>query len=62
MPAYDIIIYGQYTVKTGIDQLVSDSADGAMIFTIDGKRIDKLQKGLNIIKTSDGEIRKKIVK
>ena len=62
MPAYDISIYGQYTVKTGIDQLVSDSADGAMIFTIDGKRIDKLQKGLNIIRTSDGKISKKIVK
>ena len=62
MPAYDISIYGQYTVKTGIDQLVSDSAGGAMIFTIDGKRIDKPRKGLNIVRTGDGKTIKKIVK
>ena len=47
---------------TGIDQLVNDEAGDAMIFTLDGKRIDKPQKGLNIVKTSDGKISKKIVK
>ena len=44
MPAYDISIYGQYTVKTGINQLMGDEAGGTMIFTIDGKRMDKPQK------------------
>ena len=33
-----------------------------MIFTIDGKRVDNLKKGLNIVKLSDGTTRKVSVK
>jgi len=34
---------------TGIDQLMSNEKNNAKIFTLDGKRIDKPQKGINII-------------
>ena len=43
---------------TGINQIMSDENGNAMIFTIDGKRVDKLQKNLNIIRMNDGTTRK----
>ena len=43
---------------TGINQIMSDENGNAMIFTIDGKRVDKLQKNLNIIRMKDGTTRK----
>ncbi|MBR1879892.1 MAG: InlB B-repeat-containing protein [Prevotella sp.] len=62
MPAYDISIYGQYTIKTGIEEIMSNANGGVMIFTIDGKRVDNLKKGLNIVKLSNGTTRKVVVK
>ena len=62
MPAYDISIYGQYTIKTGIEQIMSNANGDVMIFTIDGKRVDNLKKGMNIIRMSDGTTRKVVVK
>ena len=62
MPAYDISIYGQYTIKTGIEQIMSNANGGVMIFTIDGKRVDNLKKGMNIIRMKDGTTRKIVVK
>jgi hypothetical protein len=34
---------------TGIDQITSNEKNNATIFTLNGKRIDKPQKGINII-------------
>ena len=62
MPAYDISIYGQYTIKTGIEQIMSNANGDVMIFTIDGKRVDNLKKGMNVIRMKDGTTRKVVVK
>ena len=62
MPAYDISIYGQYTIKTGIKQIMRNANGDVMIFTIDGKRVDNLKKGMNVIRMSDGTTRKVVVK
>ena len=60
MPAYDITIYGTYT--TGIDAIIAGENSNAKIFTIDGKLLEKPQKGLNIIRMSDGTVKKIVVK
>ena len=40
-----------------------DSENGkALIFTIDGKRVDNLKKGLNVIRMKDEKMRKVVVK
>ena len=62
MPAYDISVYGQYTIKTGIEQIMSNANGDIMIFTIDAKRVDNIKKGMNIIRMSDGTTRKVVVK
>ena len=33
-----------------------------MIFTIDGKRVDNLKKGLNVIRMKNGTMRKVVVR
>lgn len=58
MPAHDIIIYA--SVIDGILSL-TDEAD-YIIYNERGLRISRLQRGLNIIKYSNGRIRKVIVK
>ena len=59
MPANDIIIYGTYTV--GIDAIVAVESD-VKIFTVSGKPLSKLQKGVNIIRYKDGRTQKIVVK
>ena len=60
MPAYDITIYGTYT--TGIDAIIAGENSNAKIYTLDGKQLEKPQKGLNIIRMSDGTVKKIVVK
>jgi len=62
MPANEISIYGQYTMNTGIYQTISEKKGDTMIFTIDGKRVDDLKKGLNVIRMKNGKMRKVVVK
>jgi hypothetical protein len=62
MPAHDVIVTGIFTQETGIDQIMSNQNGKAMIFTIDGKRVDNLKKGLNVIRMKDGTMRKVVVK
>lgn len=52
------------TVKnmTGIEDVQEDKTVKYSIFTVDGKRIENLQKGINIIKFNNGQIRKVTVK
>ena len=60
MPAYDVTIYGSY-ISTGINGLYADEADN-QVYTPDGKRIQSPKKGMNIIRMSDGTIKKVVVK
>ena len=41
---------------------MSNANGDVMIFTIDGKRVDNIKKGMNIIRMSDGTTRKVVVK
>jgi len=45
-----------------LSQIMSDENGNAMIFTIDGKRVNKLQKNLNILRMKDGTTRKVMMK
>jgi uncharacterized repeat protein (TIGR02543 family) len=62
MPAEDVTISGIFTLDTGIEQIISDENGKAMIFTIDGKRVDNLKKGVNIVHMKDGATRKVVLK
>ena len=59
MPAHDITIYGTYT--TGINAILAGKNSNAKVFTIDGKQLEKPQKGINIIRMSDGTVKKIVV-
>jgi hypothetical protein len=48
--------------QTNIDKIMSEENGKAMIFTIDGKRVDNLKTGLNVIRMKDGTTRKVVVK
>ena len=61
MPAHDVMITGSFTFVDGIAGVSMDGkTDG--IYTLDGRKIEKLQKGVNIIRTSDGNVKKVFVK
>ena len=62
MPAHDVTVTGTFTQETGINQIMVNQNGKAMIFTIDGKRVDNLKKGLNVIRMKDGTMRKVVVK
>jgi hypothetical protein len=62
MPAHDVTVTGTFTLDTGLSQIMSDENGDAMIFTIDGRRVNKLQKNMNIIRMKDGTTRKVIKK
>ena len=62
MPAHDVIVTGTFTLDTGIEEIMSNANGGVMIFTIDGKRVDNLKKGMNVIRMKDGTTRKVVVK
>ena len=49
-------------VATGIESANFNKTTTEKYYTVDGRQIQKLQKGLNIIKSSDGSTRKVIVK
>ena len=50
-------------VVDGISTINAEAANGeAQLFTVDGVQIAKLQKGLNIVRTTDGKVKKVLVK
>lgn len=49
-------------VTTGIESANFNKTTTEKYYTVDGRQIQKLQKGLNIIKSSDGTTRKVVVK
>ena len=60
MPDEDVIIEGSY-VATAINGVKAEATD-ANIYSINGCRTSKLQRGLNIIRQSDGKVRKVLVR
>jgi hypothetical protein len=62
MPAKDVVVTGTFTIDTtGIDDIYSDD-DNKEYYTIDGVRIAQPKKGFNIVKMSDGSIKKIFIK
>ena len=59
VPANDVIIYGSYT--TGIARIMADRKV-AGIYSMDGKRLSRLQRGVNIIRLKDGTVKRVIIK
>ena len=50
-------------VVDGISSINVEAANGeAQLFTIDGVKLNKLQKGLNIVRSADGKVKKVLVK
>ena len=60
MPAHDITINGTY-ITTGIEAIFASERD-VKIFTVSGKPLNKVQKGVNILRYKDGRTRKIVVK
>ena len=60
MPAYDLTIYGSY-ITTSIERLAKEENE-KQVYTPDGRRVDTPHKGLNIIRMSDGTVKKVVVK
>ena len=50
------------TQTTGIKEVNNDVTKAVQYYSIDGKRISTPQRGLNIIRTSDGKTKKVVVK
>ena len=61
MPAHDVKITGTFTFIDAIEGVTADD-DEYQIYTIDGKPIETLQKGVNIIKYMNGMVKKVMVK
>ena len=61
MPAKDVTITGNFTLIDAIEDVIADDST-YQIYTIDGKPIEALQKGVNIIKYQNGNVKKVLVK
>ena len=62
MPAEDITVHGAYSeFSSGVDSIIS-SEQNSTIYDINGRRIQNLQRGVNIIRMSDGTTRKVVIK
>ena len=60
---YDATLEVVAPVVDGISTINAEVANGeAQLFTVDGVQIAKLQKGLNIVRTADGKVKKVLVK
>ena len=61
MPAKDVTVTGSFTLIDAIGDVIAD--DGTyQIYTVDGKPVEALQKGVNIIKYQNGTTKKVMVK
>ena len=58
---YDATLEVVAPVTDGISTINAEAA-GAQLFTVDGVQISKLQKGLNIVRSADGKVKKVLVK
>lgn len=60
MPAHDVVVYASYT--SGIIEVRMTTQRNIRIYSPNGKKLDKLQKGLNIVVLDDGTVKKVVVK
>ena len=60
MPAHDIVVHASYT--SGIIGVLIASQQNVRIYSPNGRKLDKLQKGLNIVILDDGTVKKVMVK
>ena len=60
MPAHDVVVYAMYT--SGITDVLMKTQQNVRIYTPNGKKLNKLQKGLNIVVLDDGTVKKVVVK
>jgi len=56
----DLTIHGMAVSATGISQVSTDSTTTTVFFTVDGRQHTQMQRGLNIVRMSDGSIKKLI--
>ena len=61
MPANDVTITGSFTMIDDVQDINADEGE-YQIYTLDGKQVDTLQKGVNIIRHSNGSTQKVFVK
>jgi len=61
MPANDVVVTGTFTWVDAIPGIITYQCE-YQIFTPDGRLVNKLQKGLNIIRLSNGLMKKLMVK
>ena len=60
---YDATLEVVEPTTNGISTINAEVANGeAQLFTVDGVQISKLQKGLNIVRSADGKVKKVLVK
>lgn len=60
MPAHDVVVYASYT--SGINIVLMTKQRNIRIYSPNGKKLDKLHKGMNIIRMNDGRTKKIVVK
>ena len=60
MPAHDVVVYASYT--SGIIEVLMTTQRNIRIYSPSGKKLDKLQKGLNLVILDDGGVKKVVVK
>ncbi len=60
MPAHDVVVHATYT--TGIVEVLMSSQRNVRIYSPNGKKRNKLQKGLNIVIFDDGTVKKIVLK
>ena len=60
MPAKDVVVLASYT--TGMIEALMATQRNVRIYAPNGKKRDKLQKGLNIVILDDGTVKKMMVK
>lgn len=60
MPAHDVVVYANYT--SGIIEVLMTSQQNVRIYSPNGKKLKKLQKGLNIVILDDGTVKKTVVR
>ena len=56
----DLTIHGMAVSATGISQVSTKDSKATAFFTVDGRRNTQMQRGLNIVRMSDGSIKKVI--
>ena len=54
----DLTIHGMAVTATGISQVGTTATTNRAFFTVDGRQHAQMQRGLNIVRMSDGSIRK----